>query len=101
MRRTASSTICFQDRSSRLGTGRDMTTTSPLAAGQVEGEDQVVDAVRGADLVADVDEDPLGRVGSGIASTWMPRIRYSCLARASSTWWATNVWVEVLFGAKT
>src|SRR5438105_11785444 len=64
MSRTASSTICFQDRSSRLGTGRDM-TTSALAAGQIEGEDQVVDAVGGANLVTDVDEDPLRGVGIG------------------------------------
>src|SRR6266571_2471786 len=66
MSRTASSTICFQDRSSRLGTGRDMgDSTSPLAAGQVEGEDQVVDAVGRADLVAHVHQDPLRGVGVG------------------------------------
>src|SRR5712664_454629 len=66
MSRTASSTICFQDRSSRLGTGRDMgDSTSPLAAGQVEGEDQVVDAVGRADLVAHVHQDSLREVGVG------------------------------------
>src|SRR5882672_4841712 len=36
-----------------------------------------------------------------MASTWMLRMRYSCLASASSTWCATSVWVAVLFGAKT
>src|SRR5216684_1931890 len=70
MRRTASSTICFQERSSRFGTGRDMMKTSccedaDLAARQIEREHQVVDAVGGADLVAHVDEDPLRRVGVG------------------------------------
>src|SRR5713101_327790 len=66
MSRTASSTICFQDRSSRLGTGRDVgDSTSPLAAGQVEGEDQVVDAVGRADLVAHVLQDPFRGVGVG------------------------------------
>src|SRR5438105_2586264 len=31
----------------------------------------------------------------------MLRMRNSCLASASSTWWPTSVWVEVLLGAKT
>src|SRR5438270_12325132 len=35
------------------------------AARQVEREDQVVDAVGGADLVAHVDEDPFRAVGVG------------------------------------
>src|SRR5438132_13793555 len=39
--------------------------------------------------------------GSGMASTSMLRMRCSCLASASSTWWPTSVWVEVLLGAKT
>src|SRR5438132_12534501 len=39
--------------------------------------------------------------GSGRASTWMLRIRNSCLASASSTWCPTSVCVAVLFGAKT
>src|SRR5438874_11793838 len=62
MRRTASSTICFHERSSRFGTGRDMGEAPKRrdsAARQVEGKDQVVDGVCGADLVAHVDLDPL------------------------------------------
>src|SRR2546428_12270006 len=71
MRRTASSTICFHERSSRFGTGRDMGEAPKRrdsAARQVEGKDQVVDAVGGADLVAHVDQDPLRavRVGQGL-----------------------------------
>src|SRR5712692_3113853 len=67
MRRTASSTICFQERSSRLGTGKDMMATSMklLAACQIEREYEIVDGVGGADLVTHVDEDPLLRVGVG------------------------------------
>src|SRR5438067_2430282 len=68
MRRTASSTICFHERSSRFGTGRDMDEAPKKrdsAARQVEREDQVVDAVGGADLVAHVDEDPFRAVGVG------------------------------------
>src|SRR5713226_2461264 len=67
MRRTASSTICFQERSSRLGTGKDMMATSMklLAACQIEREYENVDGVGGADFVAHVDEDPLLRVGVG------------------------------------
>src|SRR6266852_3670961 len=67
MRRTASSTICFQERSSRLGTGKDMMATSMklLAACQIEREYEIVDGVGGADFVAHVDEDPLLRVGVG------------------------------------
>src|SRR5262249_49525179 len=68
MRRAASSTICFHERSSRFGTGRDMLKprrSDPLAAGQVEREDEVVNGVRRADLVADVDEDPFCRIGVG------------------------------------
>src|SRR2546430_4227811 len=71
MRRTASSTICFHERSSRFGTGKDMGEAPKRrdsAARQVEGKDQVVDAVGGADLVAHVDQDPLRgvRVGHGL-----------------------------------
>src|SRR5438067_9116301 len=67
MRRVASSTICFHERSSRFGTGRDMMATSMklLAACQIEREDEVVDRIGGADLVAHVDENPLRRVRVG------------------------------------
>src|SRR5438105_3666567 len=57
-RRRSASTIDRPD-SEPAGTWR------PLAARQIEGEDEVVDAVGGADLEAHVDEDPLRRVGVG------------------------------------
>src|SRR5882762_7899943 len=70
MRRTASSTICFHERSSRFGTGKDMVKlrrSGDSAARQVEWEHQVVDAVGGPDLVTDVHQDPLRavRIGQG------------------------------------
>src|SRR6266403_1959559 len=70
MRRTASSTICFHERSSRFGTGKDMVKlrrSGDSAARQVERKHQVVDAVGGPDLVTDVHQDPLRavRIGHG------------------------------------